>query len=326
MKISAIIPAYNSSGTIRATIDSVLAQTVQPDEVLVMDDGSTDDTASLVAEYAPRVSLMRQENRGVAAARNVLCSKASGDLIAFLDSDDLWHPHYLEVQSLLFESYPNAVALFTGHVDFYGDGSFRWDGNALDAKTAAEVIRPMEFLRRINWAPGSFATPCCCIPKSVLAAVGPEPFKLQMAEDLYFFNRVAPLGPVVYSPVPLGAVRIRHGSLSSNNLMLAEAETRMCELLGDFYERIPDPGMGQVFRESFAMKRRLYAKLLLGVGESGKARKQLMLSVACCHNPLSVAKSLALLSLAYLPSALQPKWPSPYREGLEEDGASLGRK
>jgi GT2 family glycosyltransferase len=291
-----------------------------------MDDGSTDGTASLVASYAPRVSLERQENRGVAAARNGLCAKARGDLIEFLDSDDLWHPHYLEVQRLLFESYPNSVALFTGHVNFYGDGSFRWDGKAHGAQSATEVISPLDFLKRINWAPGSFATPCCCVPKSVLTAAGPEPFKLRMSEDLYFFNRVAPLGPVVYLPAPLGAVRIRHGSLSSSNLMLAEAETRMCELLEDFYERVPTPGMRQVFRESFAMKRRLYAKFLLGVGENGKARKQLMRSVACCNNPLSVAKSLALLSLAYMPSALQPKWPSPCRECTAGGGSSASLK
>jgi len=315
MKISVIVPAYNCVATIRETLDSVLAQTVQPDEILVIDDGSTDGTASLVAGYAPRVTLERQENRGVAAARNRLCEKAGGDLIAFLDSDDLWHPRYLEVQRDLFYSYPNSVAFFTGHVDFHEGEPFRWDWIAEGSPSVAEVISPLEFLKRINWAPSSFATPCCCVPKSVLTAAGSEPFKLRMAEDLYFFNRIAPLGPVIYSSAPLGAVRIRQGSLSWSNVKLAEAETRMCELLEDFYELVQTPGMRQVFRESFAMKRRLYAKCLLGVGRRAAARRQLLRSLACCNYPRSVVKSLALLFLTGMPVALQPQWPSPYREG-----------
>lgn len=314
MKVSVIIPAYNASGTIRETLDSVLGQTVQPDEILVMDDGSTDETASLVSGYGSRVSLERQENRGVAAALNVLCARARGDLVAILGSDDLWHPRYLEVQRNLFGAYPDSVALFTGHVNFYEDEPFRWDARGEGTEGSVEVMSPPEFLRRINWASSSLVTSCCCVPRPVLAAAGPEPFnRLRMSEDLYFFNRVAPLGPVVYSPIPLGAYRIRRGSLSSNNLELAEAETRMCELLEDFYHGVRVPGMRRVFRESFAMKRRLYAKFLLGTGQGAEARKELLRSLACCGSPRSVAKSLGLLLLARLPGALQPRWPSPYR-------------
>jgi hypothetical protein len=322
MTISVIIPAYNASGTIRETLDSVLAQTAPPDEILVMDDGSTDETASIVANYAPRITLIRQENRGVASARNTLCANARGDLVAFLDSDDLWHPRYLERQRQLFESHSECVAFFTGHIDFCGGGPYQWDVKPSDQRDAVEVISPLEFLKRINWVPRAFATPSCCIPRAVLRAVGDEPFKQRMSEDLYLFHRVAPLGSVVYSPSPLAAVRIRRGSLSSDSLALAEAMTRMCGLLESCYEHALTPALRSVFRESFAMKRRHYAKLLLGAGEGGRAREQLRLAIACSSRPISLAKSLSLLFLGCMPRVLQPEWPSAGREGLHRPGTS----
>lgn len=314
MRISVVIPAYNSSATIRETLDAVMAQTVQPNEVLVMDDGSTDNTASVVAEYAPRVTLMQQENRGLGATRDALCARATGDLVAFLDSDDLWHPSYLEVQRKLFSDHPDCVAFFVGHVEFCGSFGYEWDSEQRGSLCTAEVIKPVDFLKRISWEPGPFGISYCCVPKTVLSAVGPEPFKFRMAEDLYFHHCRAPLGPAVYLPRVLAAYRLRKGSLSSSSLALAEAMMRVFERLEDFYDRDSAPRLRDVFRQSFAMKRRHYAKLLLGNAEPEAARKQLIRAVACCARPLSVAKSLTLLSLALMPGALQPKWPSPYRE------------
>src|ERR1035438_3408854 len=103
MKISVIIPAYNAAATIKATLEAVLSQTVSPHEVLVFDDGSTDNTADLLESYKPRVTVFRQSNQGAAHARNFLCAQARNDMLAFLDADDIWHPRYLEVQQRLIE-------------------------------------------------------------------------------------------------------------------------------------------------------------------------------------------------------------------------------
>ena len=127
VKITVAIPTYNSTATIRSTLESVLAQTARPDEILVLDDGSTDDTISILESYKPRVALFRQENQGVAGTRNALCARASGDLIAFLDHDDIWHPSYLEVQRYFFVEYSEAAAFFTAHVNFNGYGSYEWN-------------------------------------------------------------------------------------------------------------------------------------------------------------------------------------------------------
>src|SRR5262249_35262860 len=144
MTITAVIPVYNGSRTIRATLDSVLQQTRFADQILVMDDGSTDDTFALLEVYAPRVTVFRQENRGVAAARNALCARATGDLIAFLDSDDLWHPKYLESLQQLFNSHPNAVGFFTGHVNFEGYSDYKWTVDPFNSPGRIEVLSALD--------------------------------------------------------------------------------------------------------------------------------------------------------------------------------------
>lgn len=93
---SAIIPTYNRAKLLRLTIDSVLAQTFQDFEVIVVDDGSTDNTQTIVDGYRERLRYYKQENAGPGAARNFGAEHARGEYIAFLDSDDLWFPWSLE--------------------------------------------------------------------------------------------------------------------------------------------------------------------------------------------------------------------------------------
>ena len=99
--VSVIIPAYNAAAHIARAIDSVLAQSTPPLEIIVVDDGSTDDTAELVARRYPQVTCVRQDNRGCGQARNTGCTAARGDWLAFLDADDAWLPAKLEKQLAL---------------------------------------------------------------------------------------------------------------------------------------------------------------------------------------------------------------------------------
>ena len=89
---SVVIPSYNRGAFIEATLDSVFAQEFRDFEVIVVDDGSTDDTLERLQLYRERMTLLRQQNKGPGAARNLAVRHASGDYIAFLDSDDLWFP------------------------------------------------------------------------------------------------------------------------------------------------------------------------------------------------------------------------------------------
>ena len=96
--ISVIIPNYNRAALIGETLDNVLAQSRAPDEVIVVDDGSTDDSVAVIARFGERVTLIRQENSGPGAARNRGLAVARGDLIQFMDSDDLWSLNKLAAQ------------------------------------------------------------------------------------------------------------------------------------------------------------------------------------------------------------------------------------
>lgn len=107
--VSVVIPTFNRAYCIAATIDSVLAQTHNAVEVVVVDDGSTDGTAELIADrYAgdDRVRCIRQPNQGVSVARNTGFENARGEFVALLDSDDLWYPHKLAAQLAVFRAHP----------------------------------------------------------------------------------------------------------------------------------------------------------------------------------------------------------------------------
>jgi glycosyltransferase involved in cell wall biosynthesis len=123
-RFSIVVPTYNRRDTILRSINSILRQSFGDFEVLVTDDGSTDDTASLLTGIDPRVSVERQANAGIAPARNAALRRSKGDYIAFLDSDDEWLPHHLELSHAFFERHPNEH-LFSGEfwID-YGGGNY----------------------------------------------------------------------------------------------------------------------------------------------------------------------------------------------------------
>jgi glycosyltransferase involved in cell wall biosynthesis len=109
-RISVVIPLFNKGSHVGAAIESVLAQTRPANEVLVIDDGSTDGSARVAEAFGDKVKIISQSNRGVSAARNIGTEIAGGETIAFLDADDLWKPQFLEKVVGLLERFPNACA------------------------------------------------------------------------------------------------------------------------------------------------------------------------------------------------------------------------
>jgi glycosyltransferase involved in cell wall biosynthesis len=122
-KISVVIPAYNAEFHLRATLESVLAQTVQPYEIIVVNDGSTDRTEEIALSYVPRIRYIKQENQGLAGARNTGIHAAVGEWIALLDSDDLMVPEKLRKQTALIEKNPDLVLVYSTFTFLYPDGS-----------------------------------------------------------------------------------------------------------------------------------------------------------------------------------------------------------
>ena len=114
--VSVVIPAYNRAWCLAEAVDSVLAQEFRGFELIVVDDGSADNTPQLLERYGDAVRVLRRENRGVSAARNAGIAAARGGLIAFLDSDDLWLPGKLSRQVEFFTSHPEALICQTEEV------------------------------------------------------------------------------------------------------------------------------------------------------------------------------------------------------------------
>jgi glycosyltransferase involved in cell wall biosynthesis len=174
--VSVIVPAYNAGRFIDETIASALAQTYQRREIIVVDDGSTDDTADRVRRY-PSIAYLRQANAGVAAARNAGILASRGDYIALLDHDDVWLPEKLEVQVSIAARHPASGLVVCDGVHVDGDrivGDRILHGPTAERLTAPDgVITVDRFYREILEASGCVSTPSqTLIPRWAIDRVG----------------------------------------------------------------------------------------------------------------------------------------------------------
>jgi hypothetical protein len=316
MKISVAIPCHNAKKFIAATLDSVLEQTAQPAEILVIDDGSSDGSADFIAANYPMVKLVRQENRGVAPTRCSLAAMAAGDLVACLDADDLWHPDYLKAHLRAFERHPDAVASYIMHENFEGDGVYDWKTHPVSDDGSTILVDPLEFMRDYNENTGKYSsTSFLCLKKSVLNALGPEPFKISAVEDSYIATLLPLHGPVVFTPAALGCYRLTGGSLSANRVKSLKLWVQVFETLEKTFATLPDSRMRREFERAYALRLRRCGKTLMGAGEIIAARGLFSRAAGRPANLVSKGKSLGLLLSTYMPGTMQPKWPPATRAG-----------
>jgi glycosyltransferase involved in cell wall biosynthesis len=204
--VSVIIPTYNCSRFIAEALDSVLAQSVRPSEIIVVDDGSTDDTAARLAPYRALIRYERQENQGVSAARNNGVGRATGEFVAFLDADDGWHPRKLELQLRALADNPGLALL--------GTRGFAWPTTAfpeIDVRSPGRVIQ-------VTWpqlvVKNALGASSIVVRAEVLRRAGEFDTRMQGTEDRDLWLRVAELAPVANLELPLLGYRVVPGSLS----------------------------------------------------------------------------------------------------------------
>jgi|ERR1700733_7087665 len=137
--ISCVVPVFNGARFIGQALDSILSQTYRPIEVIVADDGSTDDTAGIVSSYGDRVRRVSQVTAGPAATRNLGLRHAGGEFIAFLDADDLWHPEKLERQAARFMARAELDACVT-HVQLLWETELEEQKRALEGHPRAQPV------------------------------------------------------------------------------------------------------------------------------------------------------------------------------------------
>jgi glycosyltransferase involved in cell wall biosynthesis len=178
--ISCIVPVFNGELYVGEALDSVLGQTYRPLEVIVVDDGSTDGTARIVAGYGERVSYLAQSNAGHAAARNRGIHAARGDFVAFLDADDLWHPEKLTRQLDCLLAQPLPDLCFTHLRNFWMPRL----GKERDRFNGSRYARPF---------PG-FSTVTLLARSTVFERIGPFNPSLRHGDDTEWFLRAADRG------------------------------------------------------------------------------------------------------------------------------------
>jgi len=232
--VSVIIPTYNRANWLPETVASILNQTQPPLEILIIDDGSTDDSAAVCATFPETVRYIRQQNAGVSAARNRGMREAKGKWIAFADSDDPWEPTKLEVQLKVMEVVPEAKWSITGCtvIDLEGrsvQGTQSWSrvfaafkGGAIDPdQHFANWLKKTEIAvgaerHQVYWGDsygllflGNVVLPSSAlILKELANRVGGFDETFRLAEETEFFHRVSASAPVAIVMSSLAHYRI----------------------------------------------------------------------------------------------------------------------
>ena len=285
--ISVIIPLYNKAKEIEHTLQSVARQSVQPLEVLVVDDGSTDGSAQVVAAMnLPFVRMVHQQNKGVSAARNRAMEMAQGEWIALLDGDDYWQEGYLENVERMIEQYPAAGAIGTAFV--VDDGKRFVLGDTPQKEGVVDFFS--ESMHRYVLIPSATV-----VRRDLALALGGFPEGMRMAEDQYLWTKIARTARVAFSPKPL-VVYSRTAENRSASIYRAEQTTHSLE---ELYDKKAD----EISNEYVA--RVALGKALVESARGGTAAAQRALEFFS-YNKLSMRLARKVRVLNALPARVRP--------------------
>ena len=206
---SVVIPLYNKEATIERALFSVLNQSIQDFEVIVVNDGSTDNGPNVVQSFDdPRILMIHQDNQGVSAARNRGIAEAKHDLIAFLDADDVWLPGFLKAIQQLITNYPHCAVYGTGY--FFGQRNGR---------ISRIIVRGLEdnftgvlenyFQIAIKSDPPIHSS-SIVVTKSAIKTIGGFPLGIKSGEDLLTWARLASSYPIAYFYKPLSVFILKN--------------------------------------------------------------------------------------------------------------------
>ncbi len=201
VQVSVIIPTYNRGRMLAEAIDSVLAQTFTDFQLIVVDDGSTDNTTDILSAYQDEIVCIRQENSGVSAARNRGINSASGDFIAFLDSDDLWLPEKLFHQVRFFNE--NKEALICQTEELWIRKGVRVNPGNRHKKQSGMIFKPSLALCLVSPS-------AVMIKKRLFDEVGLFDESLPACEDYDLWLRIGCRFPIYLIDIPLITKRGGH--------------------------------------------------------------------------------------------------------------------
>ena len=264
-RVSVILPVFNGAATIVNALESVFAQTFTDYEIVVVDDGSTDETASVLAGFGDRIHVVSQSNRGLSAARNAGVRASSGELIAFIDDDDEWMPEKLARCVAILEQDLNCVLAYTGaiRVDLTGAPMPNQNANTngVDSPTIAQMLA-----RPWNVVPCQFV-----VRRTVFERCGgfDERF-VSTCEDLYFLLLAREHGH--FRAVPDALVRKTTRPLYPKALNREPQCDLFCQLVRERYGASA-AGLIREFRAKRMKVMKHMARMLIEEGRTRDARR-----------------------------------------------------
>lgn len=199
--ISVVIPLYNKGPHVQGTLNSVLSQTMEDFEIIVIDGGSDDEGPTIVKEMINednRICLIKQKGKGVSDARNQGIVESKSELIAFLDADDEWYPNHLEVLLRLNKKYPEAGAYATAYI------KYTLQKNMVITKYSEIQPPPFEglidnYFKAATLGESPVWTSAVCIPKKIFTDLGKFSVNDEWGEDADMWGRIALKYPIAFS-------------------------------------------------------------------------------------------------------------------------------
>ena len=241
--LTVVIPTFNRKHIVRDAIDSVLLQTVAPAQVIVIDDGSKDDTGQALRSYGDRISYVYQSNAGLSAARNHGIRLAAQPFVGFLDDDDVWHPRMVELQMECFRRQERLGLL--------GAERFDWPCREFAPVSGDPVAK----LRPVTWEQLVVRTliqvSSVIVRREILDRVGGFDVAMKSSEDREWFLRVAEVAPVAELGLPLCGYRDTPGSMCKDP---SAREPAMREIL----HRLDQKG---AWRGRWLLRRKAYSHM-----------------------------------------------------------------
>jgi glycosyltransferase involved in cell wall biosynthesis len=268
-RVSVVIPARNAGRFLREALDSVFAQGLRDPEVVVVDDGSTDGTAEAAAAYGRGVRVVGQPASGSARARNLGLASTTGDLVAFLDADDVWEPDKSRLQLPLLEADPGLAMVFSDMIGFDESGPSRrsyFQERGYDGRCILSSIFLYDMI----------STPTVILRRRCFEEAGPFDESLRIGQDTDLWFRIALRHPFAAVDRPLVRRRFHAGNVTKDSRLLARC---VVDVWGRYLDRCVErePAMKRVLTRDFARKRWNYqfeegcSLLREGRGREGRA-------------------------------------------------------
>ncbi len=280
MRTSIVIPAYNAAQCLTTTLDTVSAQSLAANEVIVVDDGSADDTANVASAHPVVTQVLTRENGGICPARNDGIGVATGELVFNLDADDLWHPEYLERMVGMMRDHPEASSGFARYRPWVDpvESPAPWE-QSLDRSVAVHDAASYHHAMM----DGLPVLPSFHVARmDALRRIGPRPYveHHRQGEAAYFCGLLAALGPVAEHEAPLGRYRMHATAVTGDEM---DAARRIVPCVADLRRVLAErtdlevsPEIRSLFDRHVATWYRRCGRRLGGGGDRREGRSLLL--------------------------------------------------